>query len=426
VKLVVPAIALSIFCLAQTPPAPFSPIGAAAESARLEQEDLNRAMTEASGGTVDMTRALEGFLKKYPNTVQRLEIERMLGKAAIENKDDVRVIEYGKRVLANAPDDVLMLDRVSSSLIALGGRERMLEAIQYARRFEDIIDKLPVVTGQNAPQTQDDRDRATARSLIYQTRAHMALGETDEALRLIARAFDTYPNAENAREWANVLIRAGRSDEALSHLTDAFAIPDIRAAEADRQADRLKLGELYAKKHGSEKGLGDSILASFDHTSTLVETHRKKVLALDPNSGAQSLLDFTITGLDGKKLQLQSLKGKVVVLDFWATWCEPCRVQHPMYEELKTFYSNRNDIAFLNLNSDEDHEPVPEFILKQKWDRHVYFEDGLARMLQVTGIPTTVVLDRNGKVASRMNGFLPDTFMSQLKERINDALAQRQ
>ncbi len=96
-----------------------------------------------------------------------------------------------------------------------------------------------------------------------------------------------------------------------------------------------------------------------------------------------------------------------------------------MYEELKKIYSNRNDVEFLNLSSDEDHDLVPEFILKQKWDRRVYFEDGLARMLQVTGIPTTVVLDRAGKVASRMNGFLPDTFMPQLRERIDAALAEK-
>ncbi len=318
-KAIVVAFSFSLLCAGQTP-GPFSAIGAAGESARIEQEDLNRAMAEAASSTVDMMRALEGFLKKYPNSVQRIEIERMLAKAAIENNDNARVIEYGEHVLASTPDDVLLLDRVTNSLIVLGGKERALKAIQYSRRLEDIIDKLPVATGTNGPQTQEDRDRATARALIFQTRAHMTLAEPDEALRLMTRAFDVYPNSETAREWASVLTQMGRNDDALSHLADAFAIPDMRAQDADRQADRLKLGDLYTKKYGSEKGLGDLILTSFDRTSTLVETHRKKVLALDPNSQAQSLLDFTITGLDGKKLQLQALKGKVVVLDFLATW----------------------------------------------------------------------------------------------------------
>jgi thiol-disulfide isomerase/thioredoxin len=401
---------------------PFSAIGGAAEAARIEQDDLNKAMAEAASSTVDMTRVLEGFLKKYPNSTQRLEIERMLAKAAIDSKDDARTIQYGERVLATVPDDVLMLDRVANSLLALGGKDRAERAIRLARKFEDIIDKLPVPQGKNAPQTQEDRDRAEARALIYQSRAHMALGELEDAEHTAARAFDSYPNAESAREHATVLLRLNRTDQAMDRLAEAFAIPDLRAPENDRQTDRLKLGELYSKKNGTEKGLGDMILSAYDRTSSLVELHRKKVLALDPNSAAQSPLDFTITALDGKKIQLQTLKGKVIVFDFWATWCEPCRIQHPMYEDVKKTYANRDDVVFLYLSADEDRDAVPNFILQQKWDRKVYYDDGLARLLQVTGIPTTVILDKQGHVSSRMNGFLPDTFVSQLKERIDAAL----
>jgi thiol-disulfide isomerase/thioredoxin len=317
-----------------------------------------------------------------------------------------------------------MLDRVSNSLLAVGGKAQAERAIRYARKFEDIIDKLPQATGKDSSQKQEDRDRATARALIYQSRGRVALGETEDAERVASRAFETYPNAECAREWADVLLKLGRTDDAMQRLADAFAIPDTRAVEIDRQSDRLRLGELYAKKNGSEKGLGDFILAAYDRTSSLVELHRKKVLALDPNSAAQNPLEFTITGLDGKKLQLKSLQGKVVVLDFWATWCEPCRIQHPMYEEVKKAYANRDDVVFLNLSADEERDLVPDFILKEKWDRKVYFEDGLARLLQVVGIPTTVLFNKQGHVASRMNGFLPDLFVAQLKERIDEALKE--
>ncbi len=399
------------------------PFGIGADGARQEQEELNKAMSESSS-TVDMIRALEAFLKKYPNTSQRLEVDRLLAKAAIDNKDDPRIVQYGERVLASAGDDILMLDRVTNSLIALGGKDRAERAIQYARKYEDLIDALPIPTGKNAPQTQEDRDRAKARALIYQSRARVILGETEDAERVASRAFEAYPNAECAREWATVLLLLNRGDDAIERLADAFAIPDPRAQEIDRQSDRLRLGELYSKKKGSEQGLGDLILAAYDRTSSLVELHRKKVLALDPNSAAQSPLDFTITALDGKKLQLRMLKGKVIVLDFWATWCEPCRVQHPMYEEVKKQYSSRDDVVFLNLSADEDRDAVPNFLLEQKWDRHVYFDDGLSRLLAVTGIPTTVLLNKQGHTSSRMNGFLPDVFEAQLKDRIEAALKE--
>ena len=60
-------------------------------------------------------------------------MELALAKAAIDNKDDARIVLYGERVLARTPDDVLMLDRVSSSLVALGGEENAQQAIKYSR-----------------------------------------------------------------------------------------------------------------------------------------------------------------------------------------------------------------------------------------------------------------------------------------------------
>jgi thiol-disulfide isomerase/thioredoxin len=400
----------------------FGPQALAAEAARQEQDALNKALNEGASSSVDLIRVLEAHLKKYPTSSHMAELVNMLAKAAIDTKDDARIMQYGERVLATTPDDVLMLDRVANSLLDIGGKEHAEQALRHARKFEDIIDALPQALGKDAPQKQEDRDRARARALIYQSRARVALGETEDAERVSSRAFEIYPNAECAREWANVLLLVGRTDDAMQRLADAFAIPDARASDTDRQTDRLKLGELYGKKNGSEKGLGDFILSAYDRTSSLVELHRKKNLALDPNSAVQTPLEFTITALDGKKLRLKTLKGKVVVLDFWATWCEPCRIQHPMYEEVKKAYANRDDVVFLNLSADEDRDLVPDFLLKEKWDRKVYFEDGLARLLQVVGIPTTVLFNKQGSVASRMNGFLPDTFVAQLKERIDEAL----
>src|SRR5206468_4290999 len=138
--------------------------------------------------------------------------------------------------------------------------------------------------------------------------------------------------------------RMGKKEEAITHLAEAFAIPDVRATDASRQEDRRELGEMYIKIHASEKGLGDLILAAYDRVSTILETRRKKLLALDPNSALADPLEFTLTGLDGKKLHLSTLKGKLIIMDFWATWCAPCRVQHPLYQILKERYAKRDDL----------------------------------------------------------------------------------
>jgi thiol-disulfide isomerase/thioredoxin len=167
------------------------------------------------------------------------------------------------------------------------------------------------------------------------------------------------------------------------------------------------------------------ILEAYDRTAALIDARQKRLSDLDPNANVTDPMGFTVSGLDGQKLLLGSLKGKVVILDFWATWCGPCRVQHPMYDQVKERFKDRGDVVLLSIDADQDHEVVAPFLDQQKWSRsRVYFEDGLQKLLNVSEIPTTIVFDKQGRVASRMNGFLPDRFVEQLSERIQSALGE--
>jgi thiol-disulfide isomerase/thioredoxin len=389
-----------------------------------EQSDLMHAVSEGSNSTVDLVRAFEAFLGKYPNTNYRPDIERNLTKASIDNRDFARIARYGELVLAHTPDDVVSLDAVSQALVEIGGRDNAEKAQKYARALDDIVQGMAPPEGAEAPQIQEERDRADARALMTQGRARLILGDKEESLRMMQRACSVYPSEETARATADALLRLGRDSEAIQRLAEAFIIPDSRAKDTDLMSDRLRLGELWKKTHESEKGLGDEILAAYDRSSSAVELRRKKMLALDPNGAARSVSEFTITGLDGKKLQMSSLAGKVAVLDFWATWCVPCRAQRPVYDEVMQRYKDRNDVVFLPLSTDEDHSVVEPFLESQMWDRHVFFDDGLQRVMGVSQIPTTIVLDKKGLISSRMNGFAPDHFQTDLIERIDAALAE--
>lgn len=408
--------------LAQESPKP------TASPAEIQNKELMEAITDANNSNVDILRALEGFLKKYPQTLLRNEVERLLAHASVEVKDDRRTVLYGERILAASPDDMLLLDRVARSLLALGGKENASASLKYSVTFADNVRKLPPAEGSDAARKQEERDRALARALIYQSRAKAALGDHQEAERLAAQSFSTYAAEEAAREWAARLEQLGRLKDAIARLADAFTVPDSRALESDRAEDRQRLGQLYRKLHHSEKGLGDLILAAYDRTAAQVEQRRKRLQALDPNLAATDPMQFTISGLDGSKLPLSNLKGNVVVVDFWATWCQPCRAQHPLYEQVKARFKDRSDVIFLAIDTDseEDRPKVGPFLDGQNWSRKVYFEDGLQRLLNVTSIPTTMLFDKRGRVASRMNGFLPDKFVDQLTQRIHSALADSQ
>ncbi len=405
-------------------------LGAASLSAQspvpageVEKGELAAAVQEANTSGFDMIRALEDHLRKYPNTSLLPEIQKLLANSAIEVKDTERIAKYGVPALDVTPNDALLLDRVAAALLTLGGRENAEKALGFAKRFEDYVTKIPVAGGSDPARNQEDHDRALGRALLYQARAEGVLGMNDDARKKAQLSYMAYADETSAHEWAVALERAGNHEDAIRRMADAFSIPDPRATDETRAADRVKLGEMYRAIHnGSEAGLGDEILAAYDRTSKDVEKRRAELRKLDPNTGKTDAGAFTLAGLEGGKLELTSLRGKVLILDFWATWCVPCRTQHPLYEDVKKRFADRNDVMFISVNSDDDHEDVAPFIAEQKWSRNVYFDSGLARLLSVNSIPSTIVLDKQGRMASRMDGFYPDRFVDQLSARIRTIL----
>jgi thiol-disulfide isomerase/thioredoxin len=389
-----------------------------------EQQQLGRALAEAGASPIEFVRALEKHLEKFPNSARRAELERALVKAAMETRDDRRIVLYGEKVLARESDDLQILERVTRALLVGEGKDTSERALKYARRYEEAVIQM---RSQPAPsrgggQWQEDVDRALGRALVFQARANGSLGRMEEAIALARRSYEAFPSAESAREIGRWLSRSGREAEAVRYLADAFTIADPRNTDTDRARDRARMGELYRKANGSEKGLGDVVLEAYDRTSALVAERRLKLRESDPNTDLSKPMEFTLSSIAGDKLKLGDLRGKVIVFDFWATWCGPCRAQHPLYEQVKLRFKNSQDVVFLSVNTDEDRELVAPFLKEHGWKVKPYFEDGLSRALQISSIPTTIIVDRRGEIFSRMNGYLPDRFVDMLTDRIRDAL----
>jgi len=401
-----------------------SALGQAPVASDAEKHELAEAIQEANTSGYDIIRALEAHLRKYPDTPLRPDIYNLLAKAAVEIRDDARIIRYGEPALAATPNDVTLLDRVSRALLNAGGKDNAARALGYAKRFEDYVIRVPVPLGYDAVKNQEDHDQALARALLYQSRANRVLGDYDNARRTAALAYIAYPDEASARAWSEALELEGRHQEAIERLADAFAIADPQSSDDDRAADRKRLGELYRKLHdGSETGLGDEVLAAYDRTAATMTRRASELRKLDPNMGVTDPMNFTLAALDGGKLNLKGLRGKVVIFDFWATWCVPCRAQHPLYEELKKRFHERDDVVFLSVDTDEDHTLVAPFLEAQHWSGDsVFFDNGLVRMLTVSSIPTTIIADKQGRIVSRMNGFNGDKFVGDIAARIRAAL----
>ena len=117
-----------------------------------------------------------------------------------------------------------------------------------------------------------------------------------------------------------------------------------------------------------------------------------------PNVTGTAAQDFTLNTLDGAKIRLSDLRGKVVLLDFWATWCPPCRMELPSIEKLHEEYKDKG-LVVLGIN-DEDNGTVKGFLKSHKYTLPVLMDVKRAvhRMYGARAIPTVVVIDADGVI----------------------------
>lgn len=120
---------------------------------------------------------------------------------------------------------------------------------------------------------------------------------------------------------------------------------------------------------------------------------------------------FTLTDIDGKKVNLPDLSGKVVILDFWATWCAPCKASTRELQKLHEKYQSRGVIV-LGISMDTGKsavEQVREFAGKNGLTYTMLMDDGrMSKTYAVRNIPAAFILDQQQKIVKIYPGYLPD------------------
>jgi thiol-disulfide isomerase/thioredoxin len=141
------------------------------------------------------------------------------------------------------------------------------------------------------------------------------------------------------------------------------------------------------------------------------------------NANLRDPFGFVLERTDGSPLRLADYRGKVLVLEFWATWCGPCRMEGKLLERVVENFRNQPDAVFLAVNVDEDRAGVPAFLKAEQWTTTVAYAQGLERLLGVQSLPTLVIFDRSGRMVFRQEGLDYQRFVDTLNKTVREALS---
>lgn len=120
---------------------------------------------------------------------------------------------------------------------------------------------------------------------------------------------------------------------------------------------------------------------------------------------SETLPNMSFKDRDGKTVDLASLKGKVVFINFWASWCPPCIAEMPSINALHDRFRGNDHIVFLMVDVDGNDEKSDKFMKKHQYDlKVVRAASEIAPVFMQGTIPTTIILDREGKMVFKQEG----------------------
>ena len=144
-----------------------------------------------------------------------------------------------------------------------------------------------------------------------------------------------------------------------------------------------------------------------------VATEESEVTMQERDESKESAFSFTLKDLSGNEVSLKDYRGKNIILNFWASWCEPCKEEMQDLERFKNDIKN-DDIEILCINVGEDKETVANYINENGINLNVLLDENseVAFGYRITTLPATYVIDKNGDIDGMFRGQINyDTMM---------------
>ncbi|MBZ4664171.1 MAG: TlpA family protein disulfide reductase [Caloramator sp.] len=119
-------------------------------------------------------------------------------------------------------------------------------------------------------------------------------------------------------------------------------------------------------------------------------------------------IDFTLKNIEGQEIKLSDYKGKAIIVNFFATWCPPCKAEFPGFIQLVDEYKNDSNVVFVFVNVGEDKKTVEAFLNERNYKIKPLLDEktDVAALYRVTGIPTTVIINKEFNIETIHIGFM--------------------
>ncbi|MCJ8208405.1 TlpA family protein disulfide reductase [Mucilaginibacter sp. RS28] len=297
----------------------------------------------------------------------------------------------------------------------LPGSKLLPYAKMLVSRMEEVKNKVPAEYWYLSPSEWREQYEKFTVASVWPTHINLLLktGNYNEALVYAARAEKSlnYKKASVNDDYAWLLNNAGQYQK-----MNEVLVKSIYLNQSSPEMLQL-LKEDYVRNNKSEQGF-DKYLNTLKNPE-LAAKSAEQIKAMKRNDDVP---DWQMTGLDGKVVKFKELRGKTVVLDFWATWCVPCKASFPGMKLAVEHYKNDPDVVFYFVDTEERgdayKQQVAQFIKDNNYPFHILFDNRKAGSKQndevyerickaytISGIPMKLIIAPDGKLRFLSDGY---------------------
>ena len=344
------------------------------------------------------------FVRKFPDYKYNSYLYFSVGAKVIGSKNLDSIYAFGKEYLNKVHP--AFYDRAVTKLLDEEGTDinKLLMVSDLgvqASRNQIKNHFIPKQKSETNKEYNESNDYLLSNSLYSNARVLNKLEKYDSALPIIEESIAKVKDAD--QDAITLYINTLYKLKDYSKLTEKAEVFIKEGKNSPEIIDDLK--NAYVFKNGSDKDF-ESYLSKLEEKGRvlLIEKLKKEIISVPAPQ-------FTLKDLTGNSVSLSDLKGKTLVVDFWATWCGPCKASFPGMQMMVNKYKDDPNVKFLFVNSwervDNPLKNASDFIKQNNYNFHVLLDDKnkVIGEYDVAGIPTKFIIDKNGNIRFKSVGF---------------------